>query len=310
MPTLRDLQCTPRSAPPAGTLQELTVASFRSRLARRGFAIALVFLAGLASAGDWHTGNALPCSDCHTQHNSENGAPMRTDNNPNAAPLLLRRGTPLELCLSCHDGSNPFAPDVVSPVGYITDPAAGAFPNSGGVPTTMAHHLNNPTAEVPPGGTIAMVLNCTTCHDPHGNANYRNLRPDPTQTAQPPVTVSVSQTTIANGTNPASVYVPSNIIYKSGVSAWCIKCHGAPQPGDHPDDRTIFGAVSADYAVWVGVTLPRVPVHSPADNAIPSQDDAVICLSCHKAHGSSNWKTLIYADGMTMDSTCQECHNQ
>jgi predicted CXXCH cytochrome family protein len=235
---------------------------------------------------------------------------MRTDNNPNAAPLLLRRGTPLELCLSCHDGSNPFAPDVISPVSYVPESAAGPFPNSGGVPTTMAHHLNNPTAEIPPGGTIPMVLNCTTCHDPHGNANYRNLRPDPTLTAQSPVAVAVSQTTIANGTNPATVYVPSNIIYKSGVSAWCIKCHGEPQIGDHPDDRTIFGTVSADYATWVGVTLPRVPVHSPADNAIPSQDDAVICLSCHKAHGSANWKTLIYADGITMDSTCQECHNK
>lgn len=236
---------------------------------------------------------------------------MRTDNDPNAAPKLLRRGTPLELCLSCHDGSNPHAPDVIAPISYVANPAGGALANSGGVASMMAHNLDNPTAEIPPGGTIPMRLVCTTCHDPHGNANYRNLREDPTRTNQPPVSVLSFQTTIANGTNAASVYVPSNIIYKSGVSAWCGKCHGEPLAGsDHPDDVPIFGTPKASYATWTSVTLPRVAVHSPADNVIPSTDDRVICLSCHQAHGTQNDQALIYADGVTLDSTCQECHNQ
>src|ERR1043166_2310412 len=110
----------------------------------------LVAPPAMLRAGDWHYGVSLVCSDCHTQHNSQNGQPMRTDNNPNPAPLLLRRGTPLELCLSCHDGSDPNAPDVISPVSFVSESAAGAFPNGGGIPTNLAHHLNNPTAEVPP----------------------------------------------------------------------------------------------------------------------------------------------------------------
>src|ERR1043166_7687049 len=101
-------------------------------------------------AGEWHYGVSSVCSDCHTQHNSQNGQPMRTDNHPAPAPYLLRRGTPLELCLSCHDGSDPNAPDVISPVSFVSESAAGAFPNGGGIPTNLAHHLNNPTAEVPP----------------------------------------------------------------------------------------------------------------------------------------------------------------
>lgn len=266
-------------------------------------------------AGEWHYGTSLICSDCHTQHNSANGEPMRTDNNPVPAPLLLRRGTPLELCLSCHDGSNPAAPDVVAPVSYLPEPAGGAFPDAGGFPidpsASYAHHLNTPSPVVPPGGTQPMVLVCTTCHDPHGNTNYRNLKTDPLKTNQAPATVIASQGVTANGSNPSQVYVSTNITYKSGMSAWCGKCHGSADPGiDHPADRPLWGAVLANYSAWTATTLPRVPVHSPTDNTVPSQDDQVMCLSCHKAHGSTNPSATIHADGNTLASTCQECHNQ
>src|SRR3954454_9036370 len=72
-------------------------------------------------AGEWHYGTSAVCSDCHTQHNSQNGQPMRTDNNAAPAEYLLRRGTSLELCLSCHDGSNPSAPDVIGPISYLPE---------------------------------------------------------------------------------------------------------------------------------------------------------------------------------------------
>ena len=120
----------------------------------RFYLLILLISARIAAGGDWHYGANMVCSDCHTQHNSADGQPMRTDNDPTPAPMLLRRGNALELCLSCHDGSRPDAPDVVTPVGYVSEPAGGAFPNSGGLPTTTAHHLNNPSPEVPPGGTL------------------------------------------------------------------------------------------------------------------------------------------------------------
>lgn len=285
--------------------------TFRRSLRLIVFSIWTAMIALPLPAGDWHYGASAVCSDCHTQHNSQDGQPMRTDDNPTAARHLLRRGTPLELCLSCHDGSNPHAPDVVAPVSYVANAAAGELANVGGTPSMLAHNLDNPTEEIPPGGTIPMKLVCTTCHDPHGNANYRNLREDPTRTNQTPVSVVSVQSVIANGTNPGSVYVPSNVIYKSGVSAWCGKCHGEPLEGsDHPDEKPIFGTWKASYTTWAGTTLPRVPVHSPTDDVIPSTDDRVMCLSCHKAHGSQNDAALIYADGSTLDSTCQECHDQ
>jgi hypothetical protein len=256
------------------------------------------------TAGDWHYGQNAVCSDCHTQHNSASGQPMRTDNNPTPAPMLLRRGTPLELCISCHDGSNPAAPDVLAPVSYVAEAAGGAFPNA-----SSAHHLNTASPVVPPGGTQPMILICTTCHDPHGNDNYRNLRPDPSKSNLPPATVLAFQSIAANGSNPSQVYVPSNVVYKSGLSAWCGKCHTALE-GHHSVDRAIWGATFADYATWTSVTLPRLPVESPADKLVPSSDDRVICISCHKAHGSTNPKSTIYPDGATLESACQECHDQ
>ena len=275
-----------------------------------------MLLAVRTRAGDWHYGTSAICSDCHTQHNSANGQPMRTDNDPNPVPQLLRRGTPLELCLSCHDGSNPAAPDVVAPVSYVAEPAAGWFPNSGGYPvdpaTSVAHHLNTPAPVIPPGGTKPMILVCTSCHDPHGNGNYRNLKTDPTDSNQPPATVLAYQPATAHGSNPTQVYVPSNITYRSGISAWCGKCHGTTlhQGSDHPVDIAIWGAAGADYSAWATATPPRVPVQQAVDSTVPSQDDKVFCLSCHKAHGSNNPNALIYADGVRRDSTGQQCHNQ
>jgi predicted CXXCH cytochrome family protein len=254
----------------------------------------IVLIAAPVRAGGWHSGSSLVCTDCHSQHGGAT-----------PAPKLLTRATTIELCLSCHDGMSPAAPDVIAPVGYVAESAAGAFPNSGGIATSHAHHLNNPTAEVPPGGTVPMVLTCTTCHDPHGNDNYRNLRPDPTRTGLADVAVIANQKIAPDGSNPADVYVPANVVYKAGVSGWCRQCHTTAH---YPHEKRIWSSKVASYTAWTTVTLPRVPVLSPNDDLIPSTDDRVICLSCHKAHGSANDAMVIYADGATRESTCSECH--
>lgn len=283
------------------------------------FGLALLLLSTLefgAAGGEWHVGATLVCTDCHTQHNSANGVPMRTDSNPAPAEAMLLRATPMELCLSCHDGSKSNAPAVLSQ-STAPDWAGGMFPLTDQATTSNAHHLNSPIAEVPPGGTQPMVLTCTTCHDPHGNSNYRNLRPDPLN-AGVPISVVVKQGVTANGANPLQVYVPANLTDKGKMSAWCQTCHTAPAMSpDHPTDKQIYGAVDSttgqpdtSWSNWTSLMTYRVRVVNPTDDVVPSQDDQVFCLSCHKAHGSPNQYALIYADGSTLDSTCQECHNQ
>jgi hypothetical protein len=80
-------------------------------------AAALLLLVPLGvSAGDWHQGALLLCTDCHTNHNSSGDLPMRYDGSPSLTTYLLRGADEVSLCLACHDGSQPGAPDVLAPV--------------------------------------------------------------------------------------------------------------------------------------------------------------------------------------------------
>jgi predicted CXXCH cytochrome family protein len=275
-----------------------------------------------AQAGDWHDPDQLICSDCHTMHYSEGGMiPMGAQSAGPFSKLLLA-STTNALCLTCHDGTDSDAPDVVYPVTYTSDPAGGYFANSGGTASDDAHNLGMASGETPPGSSDSLTLSCASCHSPHGNSNYRNLLPNPAGSGNTgDVNIIVSQGTIADGSNPEQVYIPSNIVYRSGMSEWCSDCHpdfhgaddtGSPEPWfRHPQESTVSGGGHADYDHWEGASvLNRIQVQSPDDTIIPSPDDQVFCLSCHKTHGSEHKSSLILADGDRMLSTCQQCHNQ
>jgi hypothetical protein len=274
-----------------------------------------------AAAGEWHNGPTSVCSDCHTMHNSQQGSPMRYDRNPEPGPHLLRHADSLSLCIHCHDGAMPGSPDVVAPVSYTADPPGGFFPTNYTNPSGIAHVLGTAKGLVPPGGTQAMVLTCVSCHDPHGGPNFRNLQADPLRKGTRQL-VAAKQKVVADGSNASSVYLSSNITYKAGMSAWCGRCHGdfhgrssgSEGTGSpwlrHPQDQALSSSKHVDYTYWLGPVSNRVRVQSPTDDDIPSSDDQVFCLSCHKAHGSSNHSTLIYADGARLSSTCEQCHNK
>jgi hypothetical protein len=257
-------------------------------------------------------------------HNSEDGQPMRYDGVGAPAPLLLRAEDPSHLCVACHDGSRADAPDVIAPVTYLADPAGGFFPMDWAVEGNPAgHDLLGPQPLTSPGSSDTLVLTCLSCHGPHGTEGYRNLLTEPPGSGNAgPVVVVVDQTQVAGGENPQEVYVLSNLRYRAGVAGWCNDCHtsfhgaspteeGVAEPWlRHPQERRIEGAYGADYAHWSGPIVNRVPVETPDDDLVPSADDRVTCLSCHKAHGSAHADGLIHADGVSRLSTCQQCHNQ
>jgi predicted CXXCH cytochrome family protein len=286
----------------------------------------------IVNGGDWHQLSHPPsvpsqsvCPDCHTMHYSDKGKiPEPPTEIGGPFRHLLLTSTTNALCLTCHDGTDTDAPDVVYPVTYTSDTAGGYFANSGGIASDNAHNLGMPSGEIPPGSSDSLILTCASCHNPHGNSNYRNLLFNPAGSGNSSnVDVIVYQTNTADGPggrSPADVYVPANIIYQRGMSDWCNDCHpnfhgtsetGAPEPWfRHPQDLTISGRNHADYTHWSGIISNRVEVESPYDTIVPSTDDEVFCLSCHKAHGSAYKSSLIYADETRMLSTCQQCHNQ
>jgi hypothetical protein len=153
-------------------------------------------------------------------------------------------------------------------------------------------------------------------------------------------------------TSPMAVhYAVSNIRYRQtavgasafGLSEWCSGCHGnfhggggaanmgGSLAGDtgaarwlrHPTrDVTMAEGVTnrhVNATRWFSALASRVPVVSPT-GVIPgtsgTSDNEVFCGSCHKAHGSTNRKGLIFDDDATAAAedgtlprqTCQQCH--
>ena len=301
---------------------------FETLFRKIAFAIIIVaaFSIFAADAGDWHQPSQLICSDCHIMHYSEDGMLPIDAESGGPFPRLLLASATNNLCLTCHDGTDADAPDVLKPVTYTSETAAGYFDNSGGTASDNAHNLGMEFEEVSPGSSESMTLSCASCHNPHGSSNYRNLLLNPAgNDNSSDVSVIASQIKTADGpesggNTPAQVYVPANVTYKSGMSDWCNDCHpnfhgdsetGYPEPWfRHPQDLTISGSDYADYDHWDGTISHRIEVESPSDSQVPSTDDQVFCLSCHKAHGSDRKSSLIYADDNRMLSTCQQCHNQ
>ncbi len=151
----------------------------------------------------------------------------------------------------------------------------------------------------------------------------------------------------------ATHYATGNIRYRQaqagtgdfGLSEWCSGCHGdyhgiggaanmgGSTAGDtgnarwlrHPTrDVTMAEGVTNKHVSstrWFAALASRVPVVSPG-GTIPgiagSSDNEVFCGSCHKAHGSTNRKGLIFdddatataEDGTALMQTCQQCHDQ
>lgn len=76
--------------------------------------LALAGTAGLAAALAAGTVSAADCSACHTMHNSQNNAPMRTTtsggtNLAEPLPVLL-----LDTCVGCHSGTNATDPSLLT----------------------------------------------------------------------------------------------------------------------------------------------------------------------------------------------------
>jgi len=214
--------------------------------------------AGTAVSGEYHADGRMTCSDCHTTHYSEQGQPPAESEPGGPFPGLLRASSTNILCLSCHDGSDPTAPDVLGPVTMYDGSgseysAAGYFQeiNAQGVPYNHDLGVFNMIPYSSP--SRGMVLSCAGCHNPHGNSNYRNLQPDPDSSGAG--TSIILDSDIYEEFRPSDppirestirAYRSGNIGYKGNMSAWCVECHNGLLPNSsgnmpahfqrHPND--------------------------------------------------------------------------
>jgi hypothetical protein len=291
------------------------------------FAAALcLVLAGSSYA--FHDEGVAHCNGCHTMHNSENGAPVDA-NSLSGNPYLLKDATPSDVCLGCHATRSGavFSADVLTPApekgggnfiflleDNINDGHNGA---SNPIPGDAAgHNLNAPgfglasdaTIGSAPGGTFpASILGCSSCHDPHGNSNFRMLYGAGgsiqdglyTFTNAAPDAEGIS----LYGTESNS----SHTAYHGGMSGWCGNCHGdfhnnVGTDMIHPTGVAIGATIANNYNLYNGTSdltggaqatayLAQVPFEDPANTttstAGPAATSQVTCVTCHRAHATS-----------------------
>lgn len=277
--------------------------------------------------------NRQPCSDCHILHYSEGGNTPTGVEPGGPFKELLISSTTTKLCLFCHDGSDPKAPDVLGPVSmYIGSgdehSGAGFFDNSGGFENLNGHELGLAESSVPFSSLTNVTLNCASCHDPHGTPNYRNIVTNPA--GDPGLSAVMGSDVFRENApgDPASTvasiaaYRESNLGYRANVSRWCTECHNELKPTvntpldrkHHLIDVPINGSgYPTDSAHWTagtgsgfgiltgdaveGVPRLRYQVSGAVDyvsSTTPAANNQVMCLSCHLAHGGYHEKGLVW----------------
>ncbi|MBU1699265.1 MAG: hypothetical protein KJ831_03870 [Candidatus Eisenbacteria bacterium] len=290
-------------------------------------AILCVLGAAAGKAGAFHEQGTANCSGCHTMHNSLDGIPE----SPFSHPGLLRFESATDLCLSCHAVENGavFGPDPLNPP---PEKGAGNFTfllennindgNNGIQNPIEGHHAGHnvststwgipidPANNVAPGGSYpADQLGCTSCHDAHGNQNFRMLRD--TQTGSRDGFVFIYPAPIALGINiqQGQESLTNHTAYQSGWADWCANCHGYYHENigqghgfDHPAAEFMSGEEYMSYNEYSGPSdpsggdymvayIPEVPFEDEdvtiSSSIGASASSRVMCLSCHRAHATS-----------------------
>ncbi|MBK6765650.1 MAG: hypothetical protein IPG71_04750 [bacterium] len=277
-------------------------------------------------AATFHSDGVASCGACHTLHNLENGRPVNPapDNN-----YLLVMNSASDLCLSCHSNSlgavwsdSPMHPAPEFGAGnfvFIGAPNMNDAPDGLTVPLSGSHGVHNCVA--PSQNALqdpvhasssrrqlpSAELRCTSCHDPHGNQNFRMLRgagPLPGTNYMFVEEAPLAQGLTLNGLPESR---SQHTAYQAGWTSWCANCHGLYHDEgsvgfEHPVDETLPNEVVTSYGLYDGSGnptggnpllsyLPQVPYEDMSMTTVstigPTAASRIMCMSCHRAHGSS-----------------------
>jgi len=236
------------------------------------------------------------CAGCHRIHTGQNEF------------LLKQASTVADFCYSCHGTGGPGSDLAVQEGTFYGAAAAGppyggktpsatlglraggfdyarinttdsGFETIGALATPQpvtSWHTNDGTVAGTVWGNGALNsgagpiynLECTSCHDPHGNGNYRVLRSVPTGSSGTG-TPTPAPVVIADQANP-KVYTTSNYFSTGPVdgaqlSSWCATCH----------TRYLAGPIANS-----GDTI--FTFRHRSNGAL-----GTTCIKCHASHGSN-----------------------
>lgn len=345
----------------------------RSALLAVGCALSLLFIGAAPAAADngpHIKGAGLvtdSCASCHRTHTAQ-------------APYLLKQSQP-GLCYTCHGGTATGAnTDVQNGVGYSGSYRSGgkapgglrgggfqyALIDSGnpsrtgdtatipvlstGEAVTSTHSIDSSSKPAWGFGPISATANwgtniplrCGSCHDPHGNGNYRILRAPPKTmegpgmdewgkpAISPAITIPDVATkvyTTVNYWDAQDVNDPNDLTtgpaggFIANIADWCSGCHTrylAGKGAGRTDSGDALFKIRHRSNFPVSGTLD--PSHPQTNKPYPN------CAKCHVAHGSNasqgaysssiNWpdgtpsgddSKLLRADNR---GVCQICHQK
>jgi predicted CXXCH cytochrome family protein len=275
------------------------------------------------------------CASCHRIHTAQSGA-----NN------LLRVPT-TELCLSCHSGTFGASTNVHDGVyttsfGNMTEGTnlaplmGGGFTNAlmstntSGVASTSvtsSHTVDSvgtvwgsgsPTGTGSPAGgnygQTGFTLECTSCHDPHGNAGYANTTPT-TLPAGPAVTIAGGLTNACDptktNTNPCTVKVASYRLLRwqpqgsNGFSAPATTSNwsgGAFPTNGATNGWTVPDTNPGNGSEWYSLTVASTTAFAGGpDDYMPGNDGGNVYTNATK-----DYRPAL----MSMGFFCAQCHDR
>lgn len=248
-----------------------------------------------------------PCAFCHTTH-------------AGAAAKLLSRPSSVTLCVTCHDGTqskydvlsgqvNTNAGVKESPAGPFGTLQSGATPvstpspyNYGGARTpnqtpTSIHNVGTAIDSAPGGqitntAKIGAPMECISCHNPHNYDNYRMLRQDlDVRFGAEENVFRAYAVTDASG---------ETVRYVSGSVRFCGYCHSDFNQGTGSGSTLTKTTKQIGYTITessLDKTMHAVNVNksyaglTPPTTVngvqIPYENNQIICLTCHRAHGTA-----------------------
>lgn len=167
------------------------------------------------------------------------------------------------------------------------------------------------------GAGPSYTLECTTCHDPHGNGNYRILRSVPTGSGGAGYAIpdtypkAASDYTTSNyfnmyfgGATPAPMPAGPSVTPAPGqsilvdTSSWCAQCHTrylARSGRTIPPASEASRADSGDAIFTYRHTSAGWGISSTSGN---SSYNNRACITCHASHGSNSSMPGAYSSSV------------
>jgi predicted CXXCH cytochrome family protein len=209
----------------------------------------------------------------------------------------LRAGGFDEARINTTDPSNSLNPNPVPPTVSIGVLATKQ-------PVNSAHAIDGTAGTMWGNGAIGTVgpgpsatLECTSCHDPHGNGNYRILRTVPTGSGAAGYTVpdtypkTPTDYTTSNYFNMTFTGSVSTDNILRDTSAWCSQCHtrylasrrapGPTPPATNPD------ASRQDSGDVIFTFRHTSSGYGYSSGGVGSNNTRA-CITCHASHGSNS----------------------